>query len=237
MRVLITRPEQDAREFSQELHKRGHESIIAPLLITRFIEQKPLDLKGVQGLVATSANGVRAFARSNVERNLSLYAVGPQTAATARELGFKKIEQADGDAVALANALPRWTKPDDGALLHIAGEDAKGKLKDMLGAKGFTVRMQILYGIDAVDALPAHAVAALSENRLDAVTLFSPRSAGVFAELVKKARLEEACTRVIAVSISKAASDALGDLRFVMRRVAAKPNQDAMLDAISHCSR
>ena len=237
MRVLITRPEQDAREFAEELKKRGHESIIAPLLVTRFIEQPALDLKGVQGLLATSANGVRAFAKSNTERHLPLYAVGPQTAATARELGFKKIEQADGDAVALSNALPRWTKPELGVLLHIAGEDAKGKLKDMLSPKGFTVRMQILYGIDAADSLPAPAVAALAENRLDAVTLFSPRSASTFATLIAKARLEEACTRVIAVSISKAASDALGDLHFVMRRVAAKPNQDAMLDAISHCSR
>ena len=61
MRVLVTRPAEDAEETAAELVARGHEPVIAPLVDIRFVEGPPLELDSVQAVLATSRNGVRAL--------------------------------------------------------------------------------------------------------------------------------------------------------------------------------
>ena len=98
MRVLVTRPIDDAQETAAQLASRGHEAIIAPLLEIRYAEGPDIALDGVQGVLATSSNGVRALARRTSRRNVSIFAVGTHTAAIARELGFQRVRDAGGDA-------------------------------------------------------------------------------------------------------------------------------------------
>ena len=225
MRVLVTRPRGDAERTARLLAARGHVPILAPLLETRFFDGPPPDLTGVQAILATSANGVRAFARRSPARDLPLFAVGPQTAAAAGRAGFSDVRNADGDAHALAGAAARWATPQGGALLHVAGEGNDGVLAADLEARGFVVRRAILYAVEAAGALPAEAAAALAGARLDAALFFSPRSAAVFAALAAGL-----CLRgVIAACISPAAARALAPLSFAGVRVAARPNQDALL--------
>src|SRR4051812_49138915 len=88
MRVLITRPLEDAEETGRQLALRGHEPLVAPLLSTQFFDGPEVALDGVQAILATSANGVRALARRTPRRDVALFAVGPQTAAQAQSLGF-----------------------------------------------------------------------------------------------------------------------------------------------------
>ncbi len=84
MRVLVTRPKEDAEETAQLLAARGHQALVAPLLETRFFDGAALTLEGVQAVLATSANGVRALARRTARRDVPLFAVGPQTAEAAK---------------------------------------------------------------------------------------------------------------------------------------------------------
>ena len=229
MRVLLTRPEGDARIVAERLHEAGHEILSAPLLSVHFHDGPPLDLEGVQGVLATSANGVRALARRTERRDLPVYAVGPQTAKAARAAKFKRVQSADGDAVALAEAVPGWAQADNGVLLHAAGAHGEGRLASLLGAKGLEVRTELLYDVVAADALPAVVVKALLEGTLDAALFFSPRSARVFKECIVRAQLAQTCPGVIAVCISKAAAQGLSPLVFAECRIAARPNQDALL--------
>ena len=95
----------------------GHDAIIAPLLEIRFHNRPPVSLDGVQAILATSANGVRALARRTSDRSLLVFCVGPQTAEAAKALGFAHVKNADGDAKALAAAVTQWASPDAGVLL------------------------------------------------------------------------------------------------------------------------
>ena len=229
MRVLLTRPKEDARIVAEQLREAGHEILSAPLLSVRFHDGPPLDLDGVQGVLATSANGVRALARRTVRRDLPVFAVGPQTAKAARTAKFERVESADGDAAALSEAVPDWAQADNGVLLHVAGAHSEGRLASLLGAKYFEVRTELLYDVIAADSLPAAVVKALLEGTLDAALFFSPRSARVFKDCIVRARLAQTCPGVIAICISKAAAQALLPLVFAECRIAAKPNQDALL--------
>lgn len=61
-RILVTRPRDDAEALAAELDQRGFPVMIQPMLEIRMLEGPPLDLDGVQALLFTSANGVRATA-------------------------------------------------------------------------------------------------------------------------------------------------------------------------------
>lgn len=226
MKILVTRPIEDGEETARQLESRGHQALLAPLLTTKMLDGPEVSLDGVQAILATSANGVRALVRRTNRRDVPLFAVGPQTASQAQSAGFEIVKSADGDAQDLAKAASRWAEKDKGALLHVAGEGNDGKLMQAL--EGFTLRQEILYAVTAVDALPAQTVAALRLEDIDAALFYSPRSAQVFADCALK---EEglALDGVIAACISAATAAALMPLGFRQVLVASKPNQSALL--------
>src|SRR5262245_6835476 len=94
MRLLVTRPAADAVEIKAHLVAQGHEVLIEPLVEISFEDADPIEVVGVQALVATSRNGLRALANSpdfDEALNLPVFAVGPGTAATARALGMTQV--------------------------------------------------------------------------------------------------------------------------------------------------
>ena len=224
MRVLITRPYEDGEAIASLLAAAGHRPLLAPVLATRWFDGPPLDLSGVAAILSTSANGVRALVRRTPCRDIPIFAVGPQTTAEAAKAGFARIENADGDARALAEAVPRWLAPQAGALLHVCGEQNEGSLAEALTAQGYAVRREILYVVQPL-TLQAAAIEALRVQTIDAALFFSPRSARIFAGQVEGLPLQA----VTAFCISPATAKALPEARFAAVRIAAKPNQDALL--------
>src|SRR5690349_18217460 len=102
MRVLVTRPLDDSIETATRLAAQGHESVITPLLSVRFLEGEALSLDGVQAVLATSANGIRALVRRTARRDVPVFAVGRQSAEEARVAGFSDVRNAEGGSAALA---------------------------------------------------------------------------------------------------------------------------------------
>jgi uroporphyrinogen-III synthase len=122
--------------------------------------------------------------------------------------------------------------PAKGALLHAAGAETAGRLRQALQAKGFTVETTVLYDAVPVAALPEKALAALQDRTLGGVLLFSPRSAKTFATLTTEAKLGAACETLDAYCISAATAAALTPLTFARVSVAGAPNQEAILALI-----
>lgn len=232
MRLLVTRPRDDAEAFAETLRARGHIAIVAPVMEVHVIAGEPLALDGVQAVLATSANGVRALAARTKRRDVSLYAVGPQTAEAARDAGFPIVISAEGDSAALVATVAREADPAKGLLFHAAGAETAGRLRQTLQARGFRVETAVLYETVPVAKLPAEAEEALRNETVDGVFLFSPRSAKIFAALVEGAGLAAQCAKLIACCISAATAEALNPLSFARVAVAGSPNQDAMLDLV-----
>ncbi|MBS0275776.1 MAG: uroporphyrinogen-III synthase [Proteobacteria bacterium] len=232
MRILVTRPEEDAAEISKVLRAMGHDVIAAPLLHIKFYDGPEIALDNVQAILATSANGVRSVARRTPRRDVPLFAVGPQTQAEARAAGFTSIRNANGDGAALARATVQWAMPQGGTLLHAAGAEASKFLVAELQKSGFTVRREVLYEAQAAERFPDVAARALKAGALDAVLHFSSRSARIFAECVTREGLATACEKLIALCIGDAAAKALSPLHFREIRVAEAPNQQALLDLL-----
>ena len=232
MRVLVTRPLEDARETEAQLNSRGHEAIVAPLLSVRFHDGPALDLTGVQAILATSANGVRALARRTQRRDLPVFAVGSATALSAKSAGFSDVRSADGDAGALARAVSACASAGNGDLLHASGVEGEGRLGNALTTIGFKVRTEFLYDVEAISALPKATKDEFLADRIDAVMLFSQRSAQVFATCVADAGLAVRLSNLLCLCISEATAKGLAPLNLSRVRIAEHPNQASLLDCL-----
>jgi uroporphyrinogen-III synthase len=232
MRILITRPAEDGAEIAARLAGLGHRGMVAPLLVPRYDEGPEPDLSGVQAVLITSANGVRALARATARRDLPVFAVGPQTSAQALRAGFGDVRNADGDAHALARCAGQWAVPEKGVLLHVCGAQVPGTLAALLRDAGFSVRRAPLYRIEAAADLPDAVLQALRTRQLDAAMFFSPRSAAVFRDCLLRhdGGLAESLT---GLCISTPTAAALAPLAFAAIRIAGRPNQDAMLALVA----
>jgi len=229
MRVLITRPEADSGALRDALAARGVEALIEPMLSIRPIAGATVDLTGIQALLFTSANGVRAFAPLSPVRDLPVYAVGDATARAAGEAGFTTVASAKGDVDDLAALVRRRVDPAAGALLHVAGSAVAGNLAGALQADGYGVERRVLYETAAVGALSPAARQALNEESLDGVLFFSPRTARTFVTLVANAALNHRYRTLHAYCLSAAVADEVRDRPWAGLTVADAPTQDALL--------
>lgn len=238
MRILVTRPREDADNFAATLLARSIDVTVEPLMTIQPAAVPVIDLDGVQALLFTSANGVRCFATANSRRDLKVLTVGDGSAAAARALGFQDIESAAGDVTSLATLVADRLTAADGTLLHAAGSSLAGDLKGQLEAAGFTVRRVTLYDAVPASELSPGTVMNLRLGGIDAVALFSPRSARTFAQLWRKAGgTKDGLKDVTALCLSAAVARELNDLDWRRVEIAAQPDIAgllALVDAEQH---
>lgn len=229
MRVLLTRPLEDAEPLAMRLYGIGIETVIEPLLAIEIDRAATVDLDGVQAILATSANGVRALAAVSPRRDLPVLAVGEATAATARDAGFRHVDAAAGDVAALAALALAVCKPEHGALLHVAGSHLAGDLQGMIEAGGLAYRRAVLYAARPAERLSAETAAAIKAGKIDGILFFSPRTAETFVTLIRKAHLARACRGLTAFCLSAAVAERARALAWRRVLVASRPELDSLL--------
>lgn len=239
MRVLVTRAEPEASRFVDALRAKGHEPLLAPLLRHDTLAT-PSDFEAkldeVQAVLLTSANGARALAKATRRRDLRLLVVGDATAETAESLGFHDTLSASGDAAALAVLVRKQVRADSGPLLHAGGAVTAGDLVGQLAAAGYTIAHAALYETRLADTLPFDVERALAEGTVDAVALFSPRTAEAFVKLAGRPETAGGLARTAAVAMSQAVAERASSLPWRAVAVAERPTQDEMLLAIDRLS-
>lgn len=228
MTVLLTRPEADSREIAAVLNAEGIPTLAWPL--TRIEDcGQPIEIPpDTDGLVITSANGLRALARASDRRDLPVLAVGRQSAALARALGFTDVRSAEGDSVALAALAARSGLR---ALFHPCGAHTAGDLPQRLSANGVALTRQAVYRAVATGAPPPPAVAdLLGRGEAAVLTAWSPRNARLLAKAA--APVIGDIGALTAVAISAPAAAALKPLCLPAVRIAPSPDRAGMIVAI-----
>jgi len=233
MRVLLTRPLEDAEPLAARLNGIGFETLIEPLLAIEVDRAATVELDGVQAILATSANGIRALAALTPRRDIAVLAVGEATAATAREAGFRHVDAAAGDVEALAALALAVCKPEHGALLHVAGSHLAGDLKGRIEAGGIAYRGAVLYAARPAERLSAEIAAAIKTDGIEGVLFFSPRTAETFVTLVRKAHLVKACRRLTAFCLSDAVARQAKTLDWRRVLVASRPELDSLVSLLT----
>jgi uroporphyrinogen-III synthase len=130
VKVIVTRPRDQAGPLVARLEELGHEVVECPLIEIERIEE-PLELAGYEWLIVTSPNGAREVARRARTPLPKVAAVGPGTAETLRELGIEpsfvpRVSSQDG-------LLAEFPRPA-GRVLFAAAAGARRGPVDELGA-------------------------------------------------------------------------------------------------------
>lgn len=232
-RVLVTRAARDAEAFCEMCRVRGLAPIAAPVMEIKT-HRKDLDLSGVVAVAFTSVNGVRSFAANNKDRTLPVFAVGPVTAAAAREAGFGSVLVADGDVEALAAAIVESQPRISGEILHIAGANRAGDLAALLAGHGIVARRETLYAARALPALAPEVVAGLTGAApIEWVSFFSPRTMRLFLNLVRNAGAQSALANVRAACLSDAVADAANTVQWRGVHIAPMREAASLADMIA----
>jgi uroporphyrinogen-III synthase len=236
MRLVVTRPQQDAEPLARQLVAAGHEVIMAPLLSIAPVGA-PIPERDYQAVLITSANGARALeGRRELERLKKAMAivVGPASAAAALGAGFARVEQADGDVASLARTAIASLGPKNGPLLHVSGAVTAGDLASTLAESGFEVDRVVAYEAHPAQALPGDCAAEMAAGKADGVTLYSPRTARIWVELVLAADLATRAAQMnhycLSDNVAREVHEGLG--AGVAVQVAPRPDEAALIEMI-----
>jgi len=130
VRVIVTRPRDQARPLVERIEALGHEVVECPLIAIERTSDEPIDAAGYEWVIVTSPNGADELARRG--RNLpKLAAVGPGTAESLRRHGLEpafvpRVSSQDG-------LLAEFPRPE-GRVLFAAAEGARRRPIEALGA-------------------------------------------------------------------------------------------------------
>jgi uroporphyrinogen-III synthase len=130
MRVIVTRPRDQAGPLVQRLEELGLEVVECPLIEIEPFDD-PVDVSGYEWVIVTSPNGARELARRRSGPLPKIAAVGPGTAETLRALGIEpafvpRVSSQDG-------LLAEFPRPA-GRILFAAAEGSRRRPIEELGA-------------------------------------------------------------------------------------------------------
>ncbi len=236
MRLLITRPLDDAARQAEQLRVLGHTPLIFPLLEIVYADLTPLRLQDVQALIVTSRNALRGLSRNGAfetAKSLPVYCVGESTGELARDFGFARVISGEGRAGDLVAAILHSAKPEDGALLYLTGKHLAFDLETPLVEAGFFVPRAICYEARELHPGRAAALAEMIRGReIDGAVLMSPRTAQIFAQIIKRFDLMREAGAITCYCYSEAIARPLEGLYGLTIAISSHPKEADMLKLI-----
>jgi uroporphyrinogen-III synthase len=238
MSILVMRPFPDNETTAAALRSAGHSVLLSPALRFEPVpfrdEPDESDARPYDAIVATSANALRGIEGQPVLERLrgtKLFAVGNATAQMARSAGFRDVESAAGDAVALI-ALVEKRLRGKGRICYLAGADVSRDLGADLGARGYRMTTLTTYRMIPLPHFSEAVEAAFAAGEVEAVLHYSRRSARTFVGAVQAAGLEISALALPQFCISDVVGAVLRDAGAARVYVAASPDEPAMFEAL-----
>ncbi len=230
MKLLVTRPVEDAQPLAEKLEGLGHEAVIVPLLAINPRDGIVLPDLPFQALCVSSANGLAAKADLSVYHHIPFFAIGPQSALEARRQGFDHVHDKGGSVEGLVRTICKCIKPEAGPILYLSGSETTGDLEGKLKTQGFSVSRVIVY-----DALPCK-VAELPSllEGADGVLLYSPRTTKLWVAQVQSAGLQERAKTLQHFCLS--ANVAANLPQDWAKRISATPDENGMLTLLDQAA-
>lgn len=240
MRVLVTRPAPDAARTAEELARRGHHPVVAPLLLVEALGMQAaageIPPGGIAALAVTSPRTAALIGPEHraAWAGLPVFSVGDRTAAAMRDAGFHDVRSAAGDVRALGRLIVAAGLAPGAPILSLGGEERAGDLAGLVSGAGLHVVEHALYRMIPAPALPAILVEALDAAGPGAALHYSPRSAATFVRLVATAGLQAKAGGLVHLCLSEAVAGPLRRSGYADIRVAARPDEAALLDLLRH---
>jgi uroporphyrinogen-III synthase len=237
VRVLITRPVDEAQRTANRLRALGHDTLIAPVLRIEPLCDAAIGEGPWSGVLMTSGNAARGLmthTRLHELTTLPVFAVGRQTAEAARIAGFASIDSSDGDSADLVRLVSARVKERSQPLLYLAGSDIARDLAGDLASRGLKVETVILYRACAARTFSDDVGLAIRAGNVDGVLHYSRRSTAIFVDCARSGGLLDEIKALTHACLSDRAAEPLREIGAANILIARRPDEEALIDLLLH---
>lgn len=210
--IWVTRPDGQNAATVRQIEAMGWQALVAPVLEVEQLPAVALPSAQHDAIVLTSANAVPALKIWAQERPelyaLPLITTGKSTAQAARNAGFETVFPIEGPAPEAFKAVPDHLGEDAFSVLYPCALKTAHHAAKLAQKNGFRCTAIPVYATQPVKSLPNKLHAAWLSGTLDAVLLYSPRTAEAFAQLVSHLPKHPPILGCLSEAIAKALPDA-----------------------------
>lgn len=240
--VLVTRGADQAGEFTSKLEQLGARAYCCPTIeITPPADHTALDeaiggLDSFHWIIFTSYNTVKYFFARLSEHNLDtralgrcrVCAVGPKTAAALAHYGIRAdLIPSDYKAEGVVELFSEMDMAGQWVLFP-KGDRAREVITEELGRMGAQVIAPVAYANHTPDDIPAEALAALEDGRIDCATFTSSSTVQNLAAILGENRFLHLMQGVKVASIGPITSKTCRDLGLEVLMEPAEYTLDAL---------
>lgn len=246
-RIVITRPREQAADWSERFRELGAEVLELPLIqVAAGTDAATMDdvmaeFGSYDWLVFTSANGVRFFLEEFRRRHddiralglIRIAVVGEATAAAVRDY-WLRVDLSPGKptAEALAAEMEATGSLDSAKVLVVTGSLNRDTLTRRLSEARAIVDQVQVYRTEETD-LKAHPIARdFRERGADIILFASPSAAQSFLDQAAALRLERGAKKPLAGSIGPTTTAAMKQLHLPVDFEAEEPTVQGMVAAV-----
>lgn len=235
--IVVTRPQPEASSMARLIETCHGIPLLAPameILPPRKPEpflQAMAQIHEYDGVIITSVNGARAFNRALTQPPPLLFAVGKKTTAELSKSGHAVLlpeESADG--IALAQTILQRSHQGQRFLFPRA-EKGRNEIIEMLRNAGREVTVVDAYRAEPTAHLPEEAVEALVHGKVDALPLFSGRSAAAFLQALPVGGVDGLKNTVL-VAMSPVTAQAMVQLGLRVDLISPEPSTESILTTL-----
>ncbi len=217
MKVLVTRPLDQSKNFATLLSEKGLQSVICPLIeITNIKKINTLEVVE-KSILLTSQNGLCAL--EDIDRSTKIFLIGKETYKQAKEKGFTNCYYLGKDIKDLKINLPR-----DEKILYLSANEVTDNLNEFSN-----VTRDIVYRSELVYQTKEIFFKFFNEKETKIITLFSLRTAKNLIYLINKYNMYLQCEHIIVVSLSAGINEVLRNIPFRKTEYVEEPETILMV--------
>jgi len=214
MHILLTRPLEDSLMMIKKFRDLGHDVSHLPLLKIEQVENSNFDFKNYDALIFSSSNSIKYLDKTNINKNIKCFSVGPATENKIRSLGFQNVIPAEGSVNSLIEIIQNNFNPSDGKLLYISGETIAYELDKDLKSKGYKVDRLINYKTTYNDFDDRNFINELKKNIPNIVYIYSENSAKSFLKFINNSGLKDEWMNTNLMCMGEKASSILNEIKW-----------------------
>lgn len=236
-KVLITRAEEQAQEFSRVLKAKidgvtDNDLLMEPILhIHKNMDVALPYLSNFSIIIVTSVHGCDLIPTRTEEFIPQFYCVGTATASALIAKGYQPgiVMQSAKDLVDTVSARHSGERE---RILYLKGRNVSVDIKTSLALVGHKVQECEVYRADLAEKFSVRFLLALKSKDIGAISFFSSRTANHFGEMIDDMGISGAMSGIKALCISDAVVGCLHPVFVGNSIVAPTPDLSGMVKAV-----
>lgn len=223
MKILITRPINEATALAAKLEKLGHSTIIEPLMKIEILEASNFDdFIQYDAIIISSKNAIRAI--SKAPKSLKLIIVGKESTKFAKSNGFINSTYGGANITELKKNLNNYHN-----LLYLTGSD----ITDNLNTIKAKITRQVVYRTEPIHTISANFLNFIKDPQAKIILFFSTITSQIFKNIINDHQLNSYCGNIIALTLSTKIAHNLRDIGFRKCYMAQEPNLNSIINSIN----